>query len=36
MNEIIYLLLCVGCACCFFSIIGGIANLICKGVDDDE
>lgn len=36
MNEIIDLLLCVAAASLFFAVLGGIADLICKGVDDDD
>ena len=36
LDRIVMLMLCVGVACLFFSILGGIADLICKGVDDDD
>ena len=36
LDRIVMLMLCVGVACLFFGILGWIADLICKGVDDDE
>ena len=36
LNDIITLLLCIGVAALFFAILGGIAELICRGMDDDD
>lgn len=36
LNDIITLLLCIGVASLFFAVLGGIAELICRGMDDDE
>ena len=35
MNDIISFLLCIGVASLFFAVLGGIAELICRGIDDD-
>ena len=36
MDEVVSLLLIAGIVLLFFGIVGGVADLICKGVDDDD